>query len=90
LTQSKQECMSYLTTDSICQECNIKCHYFICLKEKYDTFAAKYRSNKFYELKWDFKNQQELLYKINKPSELAAEAYFTLAELIAASSGQYI
>jgi len=55
---------------------------------------TKHRSNKFYELKWYFKNQQELLYNINKPSELAAEAYFILSELIAASSdfftGRYI
>jgi hypothetical protein len=55
---------------------------------------AKHRSNQYYELKWDFKNQWELLCNINKPSELAAEAYFILAELIAASSdfftGQYI
>lgn len=83
-----------MTTNSICQECNIKCHYCICHKEKCDIFVAKQRSNKFYELKWDFKNQQELLYNINKPSELAAEAYFILAELMAASSdfftGQYI
>jgi hypothetical protein len=86
--------MSDLTTDSICQEYNIKCHYFVCHKEKYDIFVAKHRSNEFYELQWDFKNQQEVLYNINKPSELAAEAYFMLLELIAASSdfftGQYI
>jgi hypothetical protein len=40
----------------------------------------------FYELQWDFKNQQEVLYNINQPSELAAEAYFMLPELIATSS----
>jgi len=33
--------MSDLTTDSICQDYNIKCHFFICHKEKYDIFVAK-------------------------------------------------
>jgi len=50
-------------------------------QRKYDIFVAKHRSNKFYELQWDFKTQQEVLYNINKPSELAAEAYFMLPQL---------
>jgi hypothetical protein len=87
LTQSKQECMSDLSTDGICQEYKIKCIILYVTKKNMTYLQQKHRSNTFYELKWAFNNQQELLYSTNKPRESAAEAYFILADLTAASSG---
>jgi hypothetical protein len=79
--------MSDSSTDSIYQEYNIKCIILYATKKNMTHLQQKHRSNKFYELKWAFKTQQELLYSTNKSKESAAEEYFISADLTAASLG---
>jgi hypothetical protein len=51
--------MSDLSTDSICQEYNTVIISYVT-KKHMTYLQQKHRSNKFYKLKWAFKNQQEL------------------------------